>query len=443
MFRKGRQIEYKENVDHYDSLCRTVVAFSNDIGGTLIIGVEDSSLKITGLSEEEIERLYEEIPKAVYDAVSPYCLPEITTRIIDDREVLVVQIRKGDRKPNFIKSEGIPKGVFLRIGSHNRRVTPELMEDLQREAANRFWDAELSGQPMKVLSHMQLDQFYPIGWELNLLAADKVIGLKPLLTEYTVSNAGLVYFNENPSEYLPQCEILYSEFSDTTMDQVVVTKDLQGSLPVLVRKVISLLQNHIVATEKLDGVKRIPDQYRIPVAVVREVILNALIHRKYTIQDGVKIAVFSDRIEVFSPGNFPGPIDIAELGNGISYARNPTLRHLARKAGLVEKRGMGFRIILRECEKNGNRRPLVVEGTDFVKVTLYFERSAEGHAELVKEYLPLEPYRKSNQPLQTSEVKELLGVSINTARQRLHELVESGYLESRGKGRAVRYYWKK
>jgi ATP-dependent DNA helicase RecG len=443
MLREGRQIEYKEKIVRYESLCKTVVAFSNDIGGTLTIGIKDGSLKVTGLCEEEIERLYEEIPKAVYDALTPYCLPEITTKIIDSHEVLEINIRKGDRKPYFIKSEGIPKGVYLRIGSHNRRVTPELMEDLQREAANRFWDSELTDIAQESLEPLQLQQFYPDGRELNLLAADKIIGLKPLSTEYTITNGGLVYFHENPAEHLPQCEILYTEFKDTTMDKIVVTKDLQGPLPVLVQKVIALLQNHIVATEKMVGMRRIPDKFKIPEIVIREVILNALIHRKYTIQDAIKIAVFSDRIEVFSPGNFPGPINLAELGNGISYARNPAIRHLARKAGLVEKRGMGFLSILRECKKNGNRRPLVVEGPDFVKVTLYFEQSESMQAELSKEYFPLSSYRQSNQPIQTSEVKELLRVSINTARQRLYELVESGFLEQRGKGRASKYYWKK
>ena len=415
MLREGRQIEYKEKIVHYDSLCRTVVAFSNDIGGTLIIGIKDGSLEVTELSEEEIEGLYEDIPKAVYDAVTPYCLPEITTKIIDNHEVLEIIIRKGDRKPYFIKSEGIPKGVYLRIGSHNKRVTPELMEDLQREAANRFWDNELTNITQDSLSPLQLQQFYPDGQELNLFAADKIIGLKPLSTEYTITKGGLVYFHENPAEHLPQCEILPTEFKDTTMDNIVVTKDLQGPLPVLVQKVIAIIQNHIVATEKMEGIKRLPDKYKIPEIVLREVVLNALIHRKYTIQDAIKVAVFSDRIEVFSPGNFPGPIDIAELGNGISYARNPGIRHLARKAGLVEKRGMGFLIILRECRKNGNRKPLVVEGPDFVKVTIYFEQSENVQEELSSEYLPLEPYRKSNQPIRTGTVKELLNVSINTA----------------------------
>ena len=112
----------------------------------------------------------------------------------------------------------------------------------------------------------------------------------------------------------------------------------------------------------------------------------------------------------------------------------------AKPDWLVEKRGLGFKLILDSCESNNNRRPVITEGSDYIKVILFREHIEES-SPLPEEAKALEPYRKRNQPLQTGEAKQLLGVSINTARSRLQDLVRLGYLKPRGKGRAVKYYW--
>jgi ATP-dependent DNA helicase RecG len=128
------------------------------------------------------------------------------------------------------------------------------------------------------------------------------------------------------------------------MDQALRTIDFSGPLPQLVTRVMEELKPHLVSKEKVIGIHRKAVEWVLPEIVLRESLLNALLHRKYSIMGAIKVAVFSDRIEIFSLGNFPGPVDINQLGNGVSYTRNPKLRQLARKAGLVEKRGMGFPI---------------------------------------------------------------------------------------------------
>ncbi len=77
----------------------------------------------------------------------------------------------------------------------------------------------------------------------------------------------------------------------------------------------------------------------IPQIAIREAIINALVHRKYSIPGAIKIALYDDRLEIFSPGNFPGLVDVNNLGDGTTYLRNPHLVMLARKMKLVEKLG--------------------------------------------------------------------------------------------------------
>jgi len=140
--------------------------------------------------------------------------------------------------------------------------------------------------------------------------------------------------------------------------------------------------------------------------------MNALIHRQYSLPDAIKVALLDDRVAIFSPGNFPGPMNISELGNGISYSRNPHLRQLARKAGLVERRGFGYRLIFESCKQNHNPHPVVVEGPSYVKVTLFRNKIETSNISLFPEKcLPLKHLAISQQSFQISKAVDILGVS--------------------------------
>ena len=440
MDREGRQLEYKVSFGNMKSIYRSIVAFSNDIGGKIVVGVEDKSHAVVGLSEQDIEFGLEEMPKAFFDAITPVCTPLMTTETIAGQCCLVIQVFAGQKKPYFIKAEGIPKGVYVRIGANNKKATEDILEDLIRDSQRRFWDEELTNVSLDQLDVQQIEGHYGKGWDDTLLRADGVLALTPR-GEEKVSQAGVIYFHPNPAIPLPQAEILYTQFEGEDMTRAIRTIDFSGPLPQLVLRVMAELKPHVVQREAVRGTKRENVKWAIPEIVLREVLLNALLHRKYSIMGALKIAVFPNRIEVFSPGNFPGPIDLHQLGNGVSYTRNPRLRQLARKAGLVEKRGMGFRIMLDECAKNGNTSPIVEEGGDYVKVTLYFEQQAKVTLDLPEAYTDLQEYRDQGIPLQPKQVSQILGVSINTARSRLVELVGMNMMERKGAGRSLTYYW--
>jgi len=440
MEKEGRKTEYKLTLENYRSLCKTVVAFANDIGGIIIVGVHDKSLKIEGLEEDLIERYIEDIPKAIYDSISPHCIPNITTEIIDGKTVVKIEVYPSQRKPYFIKAEGTPKGVYLRIGAHTKRVSSELYEDLMRQGNREYWDEQQSNISFEECDSVLIHSYYKGDPDQNNLLSDKVIGHARIGGGITLTHGGVVYFHPRPTSLFPQCEILYSEFDGKVKSHPVKTVDITGPLPVQVRSVLEILKPKISEIEKVEGAIRKTVEWKVPEVALREAIVNALIHRNYCLTSTIKIASFPDRIEIFSPGNFPGFIDLSKLGNGVSYSRNPHIQQLARKAGLVEKRGLGFKVMLEECQRNGNPRPLIEESDHHVKVTFYL--SKKEHIQLPIEYHAFESAYKSRVPLQTLQAKELLNSSINTARNRLQSLVKLGFLELRGKGRAATYYWK-
>jgi ATP-dependent DNA helicase RecG len=439
---EGRQIEYKEMLQNYRSIIRTAVAFSNDIGGKIVVGVRDRSLEIVGLDEEEIERYLEELPQAIYDSISPSCIPHLNTILMGDRTVLEIHIFQGGKKPYYVKSEGIPKGVYLRVGPHTKRVQDDILGDLFRQGKNRSWDDEvMDGAGLSSLDSQSLRAFYGETWTEDQLIADKVLKISPL-GEKGISHSGVLFFNSQPHRLIPQQEILFTHFSGRNQDSVVTTHDLSAPLPILAEQTLELLKPHLAVSTELSGLKFAPNAWQVPIAALREALLNALIHRNYVIPDAIKVALFSDRIEVFSPGNFPGPMDLKNLGNGISYSRNPNLRHLARKANLVEKRGFGFRLILSECRKNGNPPPEVIEGPHHVKVVFSRKHThLDIHMSLPDRYERLSVLRGQGKPFQVREAAAALGVSHGTARARLKELIDSGWLKQTGSGRGSYYEW--
>ena len=481
---EGRRLEFKESLANYRSILRTVTAFLNDVGGLIVIGIKDGSGEVVGVAPADLDRYLQEIPQSIHAAVYPYCNPIIRTRtfapstsaavltntivphtaagttvpdiaeLTDPGElftVVEIEVLPGDRKPYFIKSEGLPQGVYYRFGSHTKRAPLELVEDLQRQQRGKSFDAEaIAGISVEALDQSILKNFYrgqlP---SQTALRADKITALDPPSNQDSVSVAGAIFFHPRPASALSAAEIMYSEFKGSSTDEIIRTIDISDPLPISVERILSLMTPQLQSRTARKGPYLVGDQFEIPPLAIREALLNALVHRNYTIEAPIKVALFQDRLEIFSPGSFPGPIAEEDLQSGLSYYRNPALAQLARKAGLVERRGLGLALIISSCRKNGNPPPEIIDGSNYVKVILYRklvdqsqkDLSAGLSPELTGELAPLEKYRLNNEPISTLIAARELGVTPNTARQRVAVLVKQGRLKRQGSGRATKYYW--
>ena len=128
------------------------MAFANGVGGKIIIGVEDKTREIIGINEAARNRIYDEFPNSLYDATNPVLLVEIYEKRFDDISVMIIEVPSSIKKPVFIKSEGTPKGVYLRAGSNTRRANPEYIEELMRENKRIHFDEEAVHADIEVLS---------------------------------------------------------------------------------------------------------------------------------------------------------------------------------------------------------------------------------------------------------------------------------------------------
>jgi Predicted transcriptional regulator containing an HTH domain and an uncharacterized domain shared with the mammalian protein Schlafen len=434
--RESKTLELKLRLPDFRSLAKTCVAFANCAGGEIVIGIEDGSRKIVGVSERERDRLYDEFPSSLYDLVSPSLIPHIYEKNINGKCVMMVRIWPGDCIPYFLKPLGIPAGVFIRVGSASRPANDQTIADLSRERHRISFDEEASGQSISVLSSDRLRKFYGKDISPRRLLADKTIKeASNLKNGMSATYGGILMFCDDPESIIPEAMVVASRFSGISGRDIIQTVELKGPIPALAESAFTLLAQWLERNLKLQRI-HLKGKSLVPHEALREALLNAVVHRKYSIPGPIKIALYDDRLEIFSPGAFPGLISIANLGDGTTFLRNIVVARLARKMRLMEKLGTGIRLIFDSCRRAGLRRPEYNESGDFVKLTFFFERvprTAEISADTI-----IEMAKKAG-VLRPSDISREYDVSRNTVSRRLNGLVREKILKRHGKGAGVFY----
>lgn len=433
--RESKSLEFKSKLPNFNNLIKTCVAFANGIGGKIIIGVDDKSRSIIGIDEETRNRVYDEFPNSLYDASSPSLLVEIYEKNFDNLSVIIVEVPSSIKKPVFIKSEGMPQGVYLRAGSNTRKANADYVEELMRENKRVYFDEEAVQGDVSILSHNLLQHVFGRVDNTRLVTEKILTQVGAHKNKYYPTVAGILMFCEMPHEYIPEATVQCTRFRGVEGRDIIQTQEIQGclesQLTIAFRLVRSwLLHNYQLSDAKLEGTSIIPE------VALREVIVNALLHRKYTIPGSVKIALYDNRLEIFSPGNFPGLVDMTNLGDGTTYLRNPNLARIARRFGLIEKLGTGIRLILESCKKAGLKKPEFIEGADSVKVVFHFLPDEE---KFILDEDKLMALFHMHEEVKLDDVQTYLNVSRNTAGRRLSQLLQSGHIRRVGKGPAVRY----
>lgn len=434
--KESKNLEFKLHPPKGDQLTQTCVAFANGSGGEIIVGIEDTTGEVRGVADALATELLTSLPNAVYDAVSPPLLPHVSLQNIAGRTIVRVQVYPGSRKPYFITSLGPEKGVYIRAGASTRRAHPEAIADLIREGRNITFDEEASGYQLESLSPALLSEFYGGPYLIRQLITDKVAVRLPANPDIIeVTWGGLLFFSENPEAYLSEAHIICSRFRGTSGREIIQTADLFGPIPVLAISTQRLLEEWLAREVKIVGVKR-EASIAVPLVALRETIINALVHRKYTVAGPIKIALFEDRLEIFSPGTFPGLISLKTLGDGTTVLRNPRIAQFARKLGLVEKLGSGIRSVMEACYAANLEAPRYEEGPDFVKVTFSFQERTDKIRTLDETIQAL--LDKGNELL-VDDLIECRPESRNTITRRLNHWIAQGLLVRIGKGRGTKY----
>jgi len=346
---EGRRIEFKEVLPAHSDLNKTAVAFANDAGGEIYIGIKDDPREIIGLDESLLIKYEEQISSSIHDNCSPAIMPEIYFLRHEDKHILVVKIHKGSNPPYHIKSKGVKNGTYIRVGSLNRIADDSIISSLELISKNISYDSV----PVlkKELDQISLEQFKKhfeeiIHEELNKTVLEK---LNLLHTERGAQfpTHALILLSDDKlrSKMFPYAKIECARFKGTTPGDFIDQKTFDNPLSLQPDQAYQFVLRHISQGSEYEGVYR-KDRWEYPVIALREVIRNAVIHRDYSfIGKDIKIAIFDDKIEITSPGKLLPSVDFNNPDAGQSDIRNAILAPVFKKLGIIEQWGNGLKLI--------------------------------------------------------------------------------------------------
>jgi ATP-dependent DNA helicase RecG len=437
---ESSKLEFKSILPSSAKIIKTVIGFCNAKGGKLIIGVQDDG-NINGLSEEEIHQAMEWLDHTIYEACTPPILPLIYQQRIEDKTLLVIEVSSGTNKPYYQKSLGLSEGTYIRLGRSTVKADADIIEELKWQSRGISYDQlpvyhssieDLDSEKIQnFLDHRRNGISSP--FNKDLLLSYEIIK-KEHVTEYA-SIAGMLLFGKSPQQFLSEAYILCCHFSEFKDREAIASRICKGTLFSQFEESFDFILGRLNKSFKIEQKKR-EEHWEIPPIAIREVLMNAILHRNYHINAPIKISIYSDRIEFFSPGGLPGPMDPSELESGITYVRNTAIAKILWEARYIEKMGSGFITLFSSYRKEGLLPPEIKEGTNFVKCILprIHGESIEDNPE--SRILSL---FKITEEISRADIIHRLNISRTSAGRALNALIKKDKLIRIGKGSMTKY----
>jgi len=252
---------------------------------------------------------------------------------------------------------------------------------------------------------------------------------------------GILLFGKDPQFFFSEARIMCNHFSGIAMSpSVVASKECLGTLDEQFQTAYNFVMSRLNRVWEIKGPRR-EEQLEIPQQAIREMIMNSIIHRNYHIPGPNKIAIFDNRIEIFSQGSFPAPVG-KNLRAGFTYLRNTMICKIFREMGLIENFGFGFIFTFSSYEKAGLKDPEIIEGENFIKCIL--PRRTQSNVRSLSTTEPIISQKilnllETTSEISVSDVMNMVHLTRQTATRKLAELVKKKLLVRHGKGRGVKY----
>ena len=377
-------VEFKRDVLENHALAKELVAFSNLSGGMVLLGVEDDG-SISGLTRPDLE---EWVMTACRDKIRPPIIPffETARDVESGKDVAIVRVTRGFDVHSLWHNNR--NTYFIRVGTQSREPSPEELGRLfQQRGSFRAELRPVSGATLGDLDRRRLRDYFgrirqrTIPSDEDEAAWQTLLFNTEIMTEEGVSVGGMLLFGRTPNRFLPHAGIDAAAFPGTEKDYAArermalrgpMTPLLDASGAVvengLVEQALDFLRRNSPVTAALENGRRI-EKPAYPPEVVREAIVNALIHRDYLLSStDIEVVVYSDRLEIISPGRLPNGITPERMRTGCRASRNQLLKDVMGDYLYLEHMGMGVprKIILGMKTHNGTVPALIEEQERFI-----------------------------------------------------------------------------
>lgn len=452
-----------------ESLASTLAAFANARGGIVILGLdEQQGFAAAGVPDATATR--NAVVSTGREKLTPSLAPSVEIVPFEGVNLVAAEVEPlpPAQRPCYVTTKGLYGGAYVRVGDGDQRLTPYEIDRLRENASQPRWDEEPVLQAS--VQDLNRDSFSRLIENArrrsprvfgNAEEADALAMLGVLVRHEGIlvpSLAGLLSVGRYPQQFFPQLMVSVAVYPHVERGRggpggirFLDSAALGGAIPDMVADTLQVAQRNMRVVSRVIGAGRV-DQWEIDPEVIREAIVNALMHRDYSPQargTQVQVDVFPDRIEVSSPGGLFGNVRLEGLGeSGTSSSRNPRLAALLQEAGdpvtgrpVAENRGSGVSMMIDRVRQDIGVVPLFTANLDQFRVVV--PRSSP----VTPEFLGSLGLHVDITRLSDTQVAALalahsgydvdqallrgLGLPPGTARKELADLVALGLLRSR------------
>lgn len=430
---ESERIEYKSQM--IEDLYREVIAFANSDGGVIYIGIDDQG-NLTGI--DNVDETYTRITNGIRDAIAPD-VTMFVRYILQDNKVIQIEVGEGSYKPYYLKSKGMkPNGVYVRHGASSVQASPDQIRKMIKESDGDNFEASRCME-QELTFHAAETAFKQYGVEfsvekyraLGITKNDVFTNLALLLSDQCHHTIKVAVFKDE----------FCTEFRDS--------KEFGGSVFKQFEDVVNYLAlcNKTVSTIK--GLVR-TDKQDYPNEVIREALLNALVHRDYSFSGSIIINVNDSKMEFISLGGLLPGLSTEDIRIGISQPRNKKLAEVFHRLRLIESYGTGIRRIFKLYE-NCPVQPSIEATTNAFRIVLPNMNATDTANEDTpattgKSTVAIPPQMKTvmdylakYDEMTDEDLQELLNIKKTRAYQIARQMHENELIDIIGRGASKKY----
>lgn len=441
---ESNKIEYKIELpeDHIKWL-KTIVSFSNTAGGQFILGVEDNTKRVIGITGSR-STLESQIADIIYSNIEPTPLIDISFKNIDNKDILIIHVSRGQETPYYIKSQGITDGTYQRFGSTDRVATEAQLNELKFNSkrlhfSNSIYEA--SDPQSSLLSEEDVGDFLQVINKKNIIkeiTSNKLVEWELITKRFDEHHAtnGYMLLTSNPFSY---AYIKLGVFDGIDKAKMLHEESFTGSIIEQYNHATKRINEILTKGYDFTSVRR--KEYAIPEVVTREIVANAVIHRNYIEEHPIRIEIYSDRISIVSPGSLYDGLQLEDITQGVSKLRNRNIAEIFHSIGYIEKWGSGIQRSNQVLLEHGLKElEIDTESIHMVTVTIYFEQSKQIEATgipLAEDVVSY--YIKQQNSFKRRDLQEDFKITERQARTIIEKLVEEKVIEKVGLGPSTHY----
>ena len=385
---ESERVEWKENVADIEDVVRTIVAFANDysnIGGEYVVcgakeGTDDYGFQkmiYQGLTAQRIKEITGKVLSDCRNKVTPEIVPlieEIPLPDDESRRIIVFTVPATSHAHSYRSSQ--KEAYYIRASSQTIEARNGLLRELLvRKRQIEPWDQRINQRstiedidPFIFRDHLQEMGLWSAHKTLDdyISATERLSTFTPTLggkfgmdSTLRLRNFAILMFGKNPLNFFSEAYAIFSTYkgrdrSEPTGERQLIT----GTIVQQAKRLIDLLNTESYTA--FDKTTDTPNQVKYPSIALKEAVVNALAHRDYELNQPVRVTVFVDRIEIYSPGGLPVQVNPEKFkaGRATAYWRNQGLSYLFNKLQLAQAEGQGIPTILKAMREEGCPPPI-------------------------------------------------------------------------------------